>query len=320
MPLATRRAALAALAAPAAWPARAAALPGGPVTLVVPFTAGGTTDLLARAMAEHVAAATGQPVQVQNRAGGGSVPGTGAVAGAPGDGRMLLMTTAAVAMNPAIMPRMPFDTRASLASIMMVARNPLVVVVSAERPERSLAELLQRARGAQVNFASSGQGTPTHMGLELLAATAGVPIQHTPLRGSSEVARALGDGTVDGAVENPAPVMGLIRAGRLRALAVTSAARSPQLPEVPTLAEAGVPGIDLNNWFGLFAPASTPEPVRDAIHAAFLAAGRQPGLAERFGPEGVLVAPGARVEAQALFLRELETWARVARERGISAG
>ncbi len=315
----TRRAALGGLAAAAGLPAHAAAWPGGPVAIVVPFTAGGTTDLLARAMAEHVAAAIGQPVQVQNRAGGGSVPGSGAVAAAAGDGRMLLMTTAALAMNPAIIPGMPFDTRARLANVLMVARNPLVVVVPASRPERTLAQLLERARQGDVAFASSGQGTPTHMGLELLAATARAPLQHTPLRGSSEVARALAEGSVQGAVENPAPVMPLIREGRLRALAVTSATRSPQLPEVPTLAEAGVAGVDLNNWFGLFVPAATPEPLRDAIHAAFSAAARQPGLAERFAAEGVLVAPGSRAEGQALFLRELDTWARVARERGIVA-
>lgn len=298
--------------------ARAAAWPARPVSIIVPFPAGGTTDLLARAAAELLAARTGQAFTVENRAGRGSAVGTALVARAAADGHTLLMTTSAIAINAAIVSGLPFDARSDFAGITVAARNPLILAVPYASPDRSVADLVDRARKATLGFGSSGTGTPTHMALEMLAARAGIGVNHTPYRGSAEAVRDLAAGVIDAAFDNPAPLMPLIRENKVRALAVTVGARDARLPGVPTLTEAGVAGIDVANWFALFAPAATPPAVADAVHAAFAAAFAQPALVGRFATDLVEVKPSARAEAQAMLLSEIETWGRIARERNIT--
>jgi tripartite-type tricarboxylate transporter receptor subunit TctC len=314
-----RRALFAAAAAAAATPARAA-LPAGAVTLVVPFPAGGPTDLLGRALAEALGAASGRPVQVQNRPGGGSVPGSAGVARAAPDGGTLLFTSAAVAIGPAIVPNMPFVARSAFAPITIAVRSPMVVVVAAARRERTMTELVAASQAAPLTFVSAGTGTPTHLGLELIAATARARLMHVPMRGSSDAVRALSEGQADGAVENIAAVLPLLREGLVRPLAVTTGTRAALLPEVPTLAQAGLGGVDVANWFGLFAPAATPEPVQAALHAALAEGVERLAMAGRFAAEGMEIAPLPRDESRTFFVRELDLWSRVARERNIVQG
>lgn len=314
-----RRAVLGALVAGAALPARAA-VPDGAITMVVPFPPGGPTDLLGRAVAEAIGAATGRQVQVQNRPGGGSVPGTAGVARAAPDGATLLFTSSAVAIGPAIVPNMPFVARTALSPVTIASRAPMVVVVPATRRERTLAEVVAASQVRALTFVSAGTGTPTHLALELMAAAAGARIDHVPMRGSSEAVRALAEGQADGAIENIAAVLPLVREGVLRPLAVTTGTRAALLPEVPTLAQAGLGGVDVANWFGLFAPAATPEAVQAALHAAVTEGAAKQALADRFATDGMVIAPMPREESRTFFVRELDLWSRVARERNIVQG
>lgn len=298
--------------------ARAAAWPARPVSIIVPFPAGGTTDLLARAAAEALSARTGQAFTVENRAGRGSAVGTAQVARAAADGQTLLLTTSAIAINAAIVTGLPFDARSDFAAVTVAARNPLLLAVPYGSPHRSVADLVDAARKAPMTFGSSGNGTVTHMALEMFAARAGIGVTHTPYRGSAEAVRDLAAGVIDAAFDNPAPLMPLIRENKVRALGVTTGARDARLPGVPTLAEAGIAGIDISNWFALFAPSATPPALAEAIHGAFAAVLSQPALVSRFAADMVEVKPTPRAEAHALLLSEIEAWGRVARERNIT--
>jgi tripartite-type tricarboxylate transporter receptor subunit TctC len=318
-PIARRTLFAAAAAASVAAPA-AAALPEGAITMVVPFPAGGPTDLLGRSLAEAIGAASGRQVQVQNRPGGGSVPGSAGVARAAPDGRTLLFTSAAVAIGPAIVPNMPFVARSAFAPITIAVRAPMVLVVATTRQERTVAEMVAASQVRALTFVSAGSATPTHLALELMAGATGARIDHVPMRGSSEAMRALSESQADGAIENLAAVLPLLREGALRPLAVTTGARSPLLPEVPTLAQAGVGGVDVANWFALFAPGATAEPVQAAIHAAVAEGVAKLAIADRFAADGMVIAPMPRDESRNFFVRELDLWSRVARERNIVQG
>jgi tripartite-type tricarboxylate transporter receptor subunit TctC len=306
----------AALTAPL--PLRAA--PDGPLTLVVPFAGGGPADQVARGVAAMLAAGTGRAVRVDNRPGGNALTGAAGVARAAPDGATLLLTSSTLAIGPAVQRNLPFVVRTSLAPVAIAVRSPMVVTVPAARPVRSLMELLAAAPVLPLSFVSGGRGSPAHMGIELLAAAAHARILHMPMNGPGEAIRALAEGEADGAVETLSATLRPVREGILRALAVTTAARSPLLPQVPTLAQAGVAGVDVSHWYGVFAPAATPEAMQDAIHA-----GLAEGLA-RLGPaaaqvgEGVEIAPMARRASRTFFLRELDLWSRVARERDIING
>ena len=253
------------LTAAAATAAQAQApYPSKPVRIVVPFPAGGTTDILARAVAQKLVESNGQPVVVDNRPGAGGNIGAELVAKAPPDGYTLLMGTVGThAINPSLYARMPYDHQKDFAPVILVAGVPNVLVVHPSVPANTVQELIAygRANPGKLNFASSGSGTSIHLAGELFKTMSGVQMTHVPYKGSAPAIADLIGGQVQIMFDNLPSALPQIKAGRLRALAVTSAQRAPALPDVPTVAEAGLPGFEASSWFGLLAPAGTPKDV-----------------------------------------------------------
>jgi tripartite-type tricarboxylate transporter receptor subunit TctC len=260
----TRRAALALPAAVLAGPARAQAWPTRPVRIVVPYPAGGPSDLIARMLGEVFQAQTGQTLVTDNRAGGNATIGSAAVAQAPADGSMLLLATSQThAINLSVMDSVPYRPIEDFTPIAGLVALPHVLVVPAASPARDMARLLAMLRAApdRYNHGSTGYGTGGHLGGAMLMKVAGVRSTHVPFRGSAPMVTELLAGRVDYAISTLASVMGHIRAGAVRALGAASAERLAQLPDLPTLRELGLPGIELDAWYALFGPAGLPAPV-----------------------------------------------------------
>ncbi|MFN3449636.1 MAG: tripartite tricarboxylate transporter substrate binding protein [Roseococcus sp.] len=324
-----RRALLLGLGAGLAAPClpRGAAAQGGwrparPVRIIVPYTPGGITDIAARLLAANLQESLGQSFVVENRAGGGTIVGTEAVARAPGDGHTLLLTGAPFATNVTLAPRLPYDPVRDFVPVTLVVSNPLVLVVHPGVEARTLGEFLAlaRARPGAMQLGSGGNGTLPHMATELLSREARAEITHVPYRGGSAAVADVVAGTIPGMFDNPSSAIPQIRAGRFRALAVSGAARSPALPDVPTIAEAAnLPGFEVVNWFGLFAPGTTPPELVQAIHAAFAAELRSDRVRERFAADGVTTGGNSPQEFAAFVRAETAKWGEIIRERNIRA-
>jgi tripartite-type tricarboxylate transporter receptor subunit TctC len=245
--------------------------PNRPVRLMVPYPPGGGTDtfsrIFARALTEHV----GQPIVVDNRSGGGTIVGTVTVAHAAPDGYTLLMNAAAFVINPLLHAKPPYDAVRDFTPIMQIASAPNLLVVNPALPARSLRELIElaKAKPGAINFASTGIGTPAHLSGELLATMAGIKITHVPYRGGASVIPDLISGQVQMSFVSLPAALPHVKAGRIRALGNPSAKRSDALPDVPTIAEAGLPGYDASNWQGVFAPAKTPARIIDRLNSEF---------------------------------------------------
>lgn len=295
MPRLTRRTALLALlAAPAL--AHAQGFPSRPVRLVVPYPPGGGADTAARLIAEPMAAMLGQPVVVENRGGAGGSIGAGVVAQSPADGHTILLDAGAHVVNPAILRGLPFDYATAFAPITQVTVWPQLLVVNAEFPARTLTEFVQEAKTRQggLSFGSSGNATSSHLAGALFAQAAGFELVHVPYRGGGPAVQDLLAGNIHWHMATVASSLGHIQAGRLRALGTTHTARVPALPEVPTIAESGYPGYTLNEWNGLYAPAGTPEPALDRLHAAALHALAQDVVKRRIETLGALTVGSPR--------------------------
>ena len=300
-------------------PALAQAWPTRPLRLVCPYAPGGTTDQLARAIAELLARALGQPVLVENRAGANTIIGTQAVAQSAADGQTLLMASgASMVLNPLLYRRLPYDAARDLTTLAVMVETPLVMVVPATLPVRDVADFVALARRQPVNFASVGVGNPIHLAAELFRAAAGIEMQNVVYPGSAPALTALLAGDVQVIFDVVLTALPFIRGGRLRAVAVTTAARLAVLPDLPTVAETGYPGYEATTWFGVAAPRGLAPDVEARLRSALATVQTDPGFQARFGALGLVMLPPAEPQAiEACLAREAARWGSVIHARGI---
>jgi tripartite-type tricarboxylate transporter receptor subunit TctC len=300
-----------------AWPTR-------PVRIVVPFAAGGTTDILARALAPELAKAFGQNFIVENKPGAGGNVGADIVAKAAPDGYTLVMGTVGTqAINPALYPKMPYDAAKDFAPITLVAGVPNVLVVNpagaAAKGITNVRSLIAYARAhpGTLNMASSGNGTSIHLSGELFKTMTGTYMVHFPYKGSGPALLDLMGGTMDLMFDNLPSSLPQIRAGKLLALAVTSAERSAALPDVPTIAEAGsLKGFEASSWFGLLAPAGTPADIVNRVQQETAKALASPALKERLRSQGAIPSGMSAAEFSRFIAAETKKWAQVVKASG----
>ncbi|MFO1282755.1 MAG: tripartite tricarboxylate transporter substrate binding protein [Burkholderiales bacterium] len=298
--------------AQAPWPAK-------PVRIVVPFPPGGTTDILARAAALKMTEAWKEQAVVDNRPGAGGNIGAELVARAPADGYTLLMGTVGThAINASLYAKMPFDPIRDFAPVILVAAVPNVMVVHPSVPASTVTEFIAwaKANPGKVNFASSGSGTSIHLAGELFKTQTGLAMTHVPYKGSAPAIADLVGGQVQVMFDNLPSALPQIRAGRLRALAVTSAQRASALPEVPTVAESGLPGFEASSWFGLLSPAGTPREVVQKVNSEIARWLATPEAKEKLASQGAIAAGGTPEDFVAHIAAESAKWQKVVRESG----
>jgi len=298
---------------------QAPAYPAKPIRLVVPFPPGGATDILARDVAQKLTEAWGQSVVVDNRPGAGGNIGAELVAHASPDGYTLLMGTVGThAINASLYAKMPYDHIRDFAPVILVAGVPNVLVVNPALPVNSVAELIAYAKAnpGKLNFASSGNGTSIHLSGELFKVMAGVQMTHVPYKGSAPAVQDLISGQVQLMFDNLPPSLPQIKAGKLRALAVTSATRAPALPDVPTMAEAGLPGFEASSWFGVLAPAGTPPAIVAKLNAEIAKWLATPEAKERLSKQGANAAGGSPEDFVKHIAAETAKWAKVVKDSG----
>jgi tripartite-type tricarboxylate transporter receptor subunit TctC len=299
----------------------AASYPERPVKIVVPFAPGGGTDLIARTVAETMAKEIGQPVIIENKPGAGTIIGTAAVATSPPDGYTLLMATFAHAVNPSLSPKLPYDTFRDFAPIALVARSFNVAVINPKLPFKSVQDLLgyARANPGKLNYGSYGNGTSAHLAGELFKSLAKVDLTHVPYKGSAPAITDLLGGQIEVMFTTIASVSSYIPGGQLRALAVTSAERSKAFPDLPTIAEAGVPGYVAESWYGLYAPAATPVEVIERLNKAVAQAVTSDAFRKLEQVEGLTTAAGAPAELDRYVRAEEERWRKLVQSANIKS-
>lgn len=304
----------------AAAQAQAQTYPDRPVRLIAPFPAGGLADVLARAVGDELTRSLGQPVIVENRAGAGGNIGAEAVARSAPDGYTLLMTSAGIlTANQFLYASMPFDPEKDFVTVSNVADMPMMVVVNPKVEAKTLAELvaLARANPNKLNFGSPGIGTTGHLGLAMFMHAAGIKLTHVPYRGAAPAITDLLAGQIDGVVDNPPTVLPHIQSGKLRPLAVTAKTRMALLPDLPTAAQGGVANYEASSWFGVVAPAGTPQPIVDRLHKEIAAALRQPALQERFAKSGARLIGNTPAEFAQQIKQDRKTWGEIIRAADI---
>ncbi|MBX3666064.1 MAG: tripartite tricarboxylate transporter substrate binding protein [Burkholderiales bacterium] len=317
-----RLVALAALAAClAAAPAAGAGFPERPVRMVAASAAGGGTDIIARLLAHKLTDLWGQQVIVDNRPGGGGVIATDITAKAVPDGYTLLLQSVGISYAPALYKKLPFDVRRDISAVTIVGTQPFVLAVHPSLPVKSVAELVQLAKSkpGDIRFASGGVSGASHLGSELFRVTAGVNMVHVPYKGTGPGTTALLTGEVQMAIAGVGTLLPHAKSGKVRALAVTGAKRSPAAPELPTVAENGLPGYAFDVWYGVFASSKTPRATLDKINADAGAALRDAETAKRFAGSGIDLIGGSVEESNRYLRAEMAKWTKVIREAGISA-
>ena len=299
--------------------ASAQAYPSKPIRIVVPFAAGGAVDLLARLAATKMAEGFGQPVLVENRVGAGGNLGTDVVAKAAPDGHTILLTTNGLAISPALYKKLPFDAARDFVPVTQLVASHLLLVASPKFPVASVAELIYaaKAKPGQLNYGSTGVGNPLHLTMELLKLSAEIDLVAVPYQGDAPLNSALMSGQVEVAIVPFSTALPLIKAGRIRALAVASGRRVPALPDVPTIAEAALPGFESSSWQGFFVPAKTPRDALDAIHRETVKALNAPEVRERLAAIGVEIVGSTPGEFDARFRDDLARFAKIVREAHI---
>ena len=301
--------------------ATAQTYPAKPIRLIVPQSAGGSTDQVARPLAQRMGEALGQTVIVDNRPGAGSTIGTDLVAKSTPDGHTLLAVAASFTMSPSLYRNLPFDPVRDFAPISLLSSLPNILVVHPSLPVKSVRELIAfaKARPGQLNFGSSGMATGTHMSMELLKHLTGVEMVHVPYKGGAPSVTALMSGEVQVTFATISTALPHVKSGRLRALAVSTARRSPAAPEVPPLAEAGVKGYDYASWIGLLAPAKTPPGIVTRLNAEAVKALQTPEIKAILATEGSEPVGNSPEQFAAILKTEVARWAQVVKAAGIKA-
>jgi tripartite-type tricarboxylate transporter receptor subunit TctC len=312
------RAALAALLFGIA-PAAAQELPGRPITLVVPYAAGGGNDVIARAVTARMSVHLGQSIVIENRGGAGGTIATRQVAKAEPDGTTLLIATSSLAINPSLYPNVGYDPRKDFSPIGLIATSSNIVLVHPALRARSIAELiaLAKAEPGKLDFASTGNGSSVQLSAELFAAMAGIKLNHVPYKGSAPALNDLVGGHVAMMFATMASAVGLARSDKVRALAVTGARRSPLFTEVPTVAEAGLPGYAAELHYGIVAPAGTPPTVVARLNAALNAALADEDVRRRLATDGAEALPSTPQEYAADIAAEEAKWSEIIRKAGV---
>jgi tripartite-type tricarboxylate transporter receptor subunit TctC len=295
-----------------AWPSR-------PIRVVVPFPPGGGTDIIARETTQRVGKATGWTFVIDNKPGAGGNLGVDAAAKSKPDGYTLVLgQTSNLAINPTLYAKMPYDPLKDLAPVVLVANAPLVMVTGTASPYQTVADAVAaaKAKPGALNFASPGNGTVAHLTSEMFQKAAGIRTQHIPYKGTAQALTDVVSGTVDFYMASVPTLLGQIKQGKLRPLAVTSARRVDDLPEVPTIGESGFQGFDSVTWFGMLAPAGTPEDVIARVNAEFNKVLQGSELGRRLADEGAEAAGGTPEQFKALITAEIPRWGKVIKDAG----
>jgi len=306
------------LASTAAQAQPAAAFPGKPMHIVVTFTPGGAPDILARLIGERLTAAWGQPVLIDNKPGAGGNSGADSVAKASPDGLTIVVGTVGThAINGALYAKMPYDMVKDFAPITLLATTPNLLVINNDVPAKTLAEFIALGkREGKMTFASSGSGTSIHVSGELFKTMTGIDMTHIPYKGRATAIPDLLGGRVTMMFDNMPSSLPLVQEGKLRALGVTSAKRSPAAPEIPTIAEQGLPGFEAVSWFALFAPAATPRPIVDKLQSEVKKILAMPEVAKKLAEIGLEPGGSSADELAAYQRAEIAKWAKVVKDSG----
>ena len=322
----TRRTLLASLAVAAAGALPLGALaqnfPTKPITIIVPFSAGGTTDILARIVGQGLTTELGQSVVVDNKPGAGGNIGGSLAAKAAADGYTLFMGTVGThAINQSLYKKMPFDPVKDFAPLSRVATVPNLLVAHPSQPFKTVKEMIAYAKAnpGKITYGSPGSGASPHVSGELFKRMTGTDLLHIPYQGSAPAMTDLLGGQTSVMFDNMPSAIQHVRSGKLRPIAVTTAKRSPELPDVPTIAEAGVPGYEATSWFGMFAPAGTPKPVLDKLHAALIKVLNQADVKKKIAEQGGDVVAETPDQFAAFIKAESVKWGKVVKESGATA-
>ena len=300
--------------------ATAQAYPAKPIRWISPWPAGGANDIFSRAIGQKIGESLGQQVLVDNRPGAAGTIGSDIAAKAPADGYTLVMGSSPThAIAPALYPALPYDPLRDFSAVTLVGSVPNVLVLHPSVPAKTVKEFIAvaKARPGKLNFASTGNGTSQHLSAELFKFMAGLDMVHIPYKGTAPALTELVAGQVDLAFENMPALIPHIQAGRLRALAVTTTKRSAVMPELPTIAEAALPGYDASVWFGVFAPAGTPRPVVDRLHGEILKALQTQDLKSRMVAMGTDVSGMGPDDFSAYVRKEIPKWANLVKAAGV---
>ena len=292
--------------------------PNKPIKLVVPYPPGGPTDIVARVVAQKLSEQLGQSIIIDNRPGAGANLGAEAVARSPADGYTLMVATTAHAINPALFSKLNYSIIKDFAPISQLTAGPLVIVATPNLAANNVKELiaLAKAKNGEINFASSGNGQSTHLSAELFNAMAGTKMNHIPYKGSAPALTDVMSGQADLMFDTMLSAMPFVKGGKLKAIAVTSAQRSPVAPDIPTIAESGLPGYEAIAWNGLFAPAGTPKEVVDQINAALKKVLEAPDVKQRFDAQGFAAQWGTPADFGKFVQSEVDKWAKVVKTSG----
>ena len=296
--------------------------PSKPIRLIVQFTPGTSTDIIGRLVGQKLGDAWGQPVIVDNRPGAGAIIGTEAAAKSPADGYTLVMAvSSAFGINPGLVPNLPYDVMRDFALISNVVLTPQTLIVPENSPAKSVKELvaLAKAKPGALNYGSLGSGSTSHLTMELFRSTAAIQITHVPYKGSPPAYSDLFSGNIQMMFDAVPAVLPHAKSGKLRALAVGSATRSPFLPDVPTVAESGYPGFEAVGWIGLAAPAKTPDAILDKINAEVAKILGTADMKERFAGLGVTPIGDSRAQFTAFVRGEIAKWGKLIKDANIKA-